>query len=40
VDIAWDARDDAGNPVGSGVYFVRATGEGGASITRKAVLIK
>jgi flagellar hook assembly protein FlgD len=27
--VTWDARDDAGRPVGSGVYFVRFASDGG-----------
>jgi hypothetical protein len=39
LEVEWDGRNDEGVPVGSGVYFVRATA-GGASLVRKAVLLK
>ena len=35
----WDATDDTGRPVGSGVYFVRMDLEG-HTLTRKVVLLK
>jgi flagellar hook assembly protein FlgD len=35
----WDGRDDAGSPVGSGVYFYRMTTGSFASV-RKMVLLK
>jgi flagellar hook assembly protein FlgD len=35
----WDGRNDAGAPVGSGVYFYRMTTPGFAS-TRKMLLLK
>ena len=38
-DITWDGRDNAGNPVGSGVYFYRLTA-GKFSDSRKMVLLK
>ena len=37
--VAWDGRDSAGNPVGSGVYFYRLTA-GKFSDSRKMVLLK
>ncbi len=37
--VVWDARDDRGRPVTSGVYFIRL--ETGTGVqTRKAVLLK
>jgi hypothetical protein len=38
-EVAWDARNDAGKPVASGVYFYRLTAEGQA-LTRKMVLLR
>ena len=35
----WDGRDSRGNPVSSGVYFLRLTA-GDRTLTRKAVLLK
>jgi flagellar hook assembly protein FlgD len=35
----WDGRNDAGAPVGSGVYFYRMTA-GNFSAVRKMVLLK
>ena len=35
----WDARDNSGNPVATGVYFYRLTA-GSRTLTRKAVLLK
>jgi hypothetical protein len=32
--VTWDARDDAGRPVGSGVYFVRFASDGGHATER------
>ncbi|HXV12861.1 MAG TPA: FlgD immunoglobulin-like domain containing protein [Candidatus Krumholzibacteria bacterium] len=37
--VEWDGRDDAGNPVGSGVYFYRLDGVAGVS-PRKMVLVR
>ncbi len=39
VDLQWNGRDAAGQPVGSGVYFYRLE-TGGRTITRKMLLIK
>jgi len=36
---SWDARDDDGNRVSSGVYFLQAK-QGDQSITRKMVYIR
>ena len=35
----WDGRDDAGMPLGSGVYLYRLVTEGGA-LTRKLTLLR
>lgn len=37
--VAWDGRDDVGNPVPSGVYFYRLS-VGKASVTRRMTLLK
>jgi hypothetical protein len=37
VRVLWDARDEGGARVGSGIYFVRLTGAGD-TVTRRAVL--
>jgi hypothetical protein len=36
----WAGRDDAGNPVASGIYFARLTVNGSTPIVRKLVLLK
>lgn len=38
-EIIWDGRDDRGNQVGSGIYFVRVSG-GGYSMSAKLVLLR
>ena len=38
--IRWDGRDDAGNPVATGVYFYRLAVDGEAKLTRKMLLLK
>jgi flagellar hook assembly protein FlgD len=37
--VVWDARDDSGNRVASGVYFYRLAA-GGRTLERKMVLLK
>jgi hypothetical protein len=37
--IAWDGRDEAGNPLGSGVYFVRLRA-GGQELTRRLLVVR
>jgi flagellar hook assembly protein FlgD len=37
--VEWDGRNDAGSPVGSGVYFYRMTTPGFAN-SKKMVLLK
>jgi hypothetical protein len=39
-DVQWDARDNNGSPVHSGVYFYRMTAEGYTSPARKMLLLK
>ncbi len=34
--VVWDGLDDAGSPVGSGLYFVRVTAGGASRVTRAA----
>jgi flagellar hook assembly protein FlgD len=38
-DLVWDGRDDAGRPVASGVYFLRAD-DGTRRITRRATRLR
>lgn len=37
--VTWDGRNEAGRPVGSGLYFYRITG-GKVSLTRKMILLR
>jgi hypothetical protein len=34
---SWDARDGSGNPIGTGLYFVRFSWPGGSLVERAAV---
>ncbi len=40
VESVWDGNNDAGRPVGSGVFFVRASAEGLGDAVQKVVLLK
>ena len=38
--VVWDGRDDAGNPVASGMYFVRFVGESGKTIMKRLTVMR
>lgn len=40
VESIWDGTDDSGRPVGSGVFFVRASADGHGRAVQKVVLLK
>ena len=40
VETIWDGTDEDGHPVGSGVFFVRATADGQGPVVQKVVLLK
>jgi hypothetical protein len=40
VEVTWDGTDDDGHPLGSGVFFLRATADGLGRSVQKVVLLK
>jgi hypothetical protein len=36
--LVWDGADDAGHPVGAGIYFAHATARGSAATARFALI--
>jgi hypothetical protein len=40
MSVTWDGRDDRGNDLASGIYFLRLTDDQGRSFNRKILRLK